>query len=366
MKKIAIVSFFYSANYGAVLQALALQQNVNKLGYQSEYLSFDMWKHQFVLYDIIRLIYNIVRGFLGFRRRKSRCFMYADKYLTYSSSLKLSKHLDELEMKYDGFLVGSDQVWNPDFYEESNGFYLLNFVSSKPKISYATSFGVNELPENLIEKYKESISSFKHLSSREISGCRIISEMGMSCQNVLDPTLLLNGEEWRKYFVNAPYPFNYVLCYIMPGDDVMDSFIKEVACNIGSNFRIIIVGDREYKRMSFRYKNICDAGPSEFLNLIYNASCVVTNSFHGTCFSINFNKPFYTILNTVNKRNSRITDLLYSLKLSEQIIYADDRKNNNLPESIPELNYSEINSQLGLFRKQSFNYLQNSLFSMFN
>ncbi|MCM0323220.1 polysaccharide pyruvyl transferase family protein [Bacteroides fragilis] len=367
MRKIAILSFFRSANYGAVLQALALQVNVNKLGYQSEYLSFEMWEHKFVFRDIFRFAYNnFVRSWLGFKRRKAKCFKFVDEYLFYSEPLKLSYQIEELEMKYDGFLVGSDQVWNPYFYNESNGFYLLDFIYSKPKMSYATSFAVNELPKSLTQRYKKSLSSFKFLSSRESSGCSIISKLGMSSQNVLDPTLLLNGEEWKKYFVNAPYSFHYVLCYIMPGDNAIDSLIKEVACAIGSSFQIIIIGDREHKRISLKYKYICDVGPSEFLNLMYNAACVVTNSFHGTCFSVNFNKPFYTILNSTNKRNSRVTDLLYSLDLSTQIIYTDIEKQSKIPKCIPELNYRKVNGQLNLLRKQSLEYLQDSLSLMFD
>lgn len=362
MKKAGIVSFYSRENYGAILQAVALQNKINEFDIDSKYINYNPKLPLTGVKKILNILYKSVRYFIGYRKRLQKTNEFRNKYLFQTEKVdrkNLSKTISDFEI----FIVGSDQVWNPKWIKPSDSFYLLKFIKNKPKFSYASSFGVTNLEDELTSIYKTELVEFKAISVREKTGEIILKNIGINSDIVLDPTLLLTKSEWLNFFDSKPiYKFKYILCYVMPGDNYANKYIEEYAKNMNNNsnekYKIIFIGDKEYKRFRKGYNLICDAGPSEFLNLVYNASFVITNSFHGTCFSINFEKQFVSILKANNPLNNRITDLLTSLEVSDVIQYINTPIK---PVSLDIVNYKDLNNRLNELRIKSLNYISNNI-----
>lgn len=317
--RVAITSFVKSENYGALLQSFALQNTLEKYGHSVVYLNYTRKTH-FTLFQYLKnILYRVIRLFFGYGVRKRRTAKFQKDFI----------HVENYkgENAYDIFISGSDQVWHPDLV---NDFFFLNFVTNTKKISYASSFGVSQINKNSVDFYRSSLEKFSYISVRESTGRTIINELGIKrCDVVIDPTLLLTKDEWSVYFKDLSCPkFKYILCYIMSGDRVMSKYIRELSNSLNRSFenryKVITIGDKEYLSILPEYNLECKAGPLEFVSYIKNADYVITSSFHGTCFSINFNKPFISVMRVGNKVNGRIEELLSLLSLEKCMHYSNE------------------------------------------
>lgn len=359
MKRIGIVSRIHGVNYGANLQAVALQTALAKFGAYAEYINVEINMPLKGFHKIKSKIYGTIRLFLGFRQRLENTFVFQNKYLNCSKPICDKEELDMLIGTYDVLLSGSDQVWNPRYLPLSKDFYLLPFHLEKPHYSYASSFGVNSISEKLQSKYYKYLKIFNTVSVREITGQRILSGIGISARVDIDPTLLLRENEWYNFFDKETIISDeYICCYVMNGaSDLNNYLIKQAEIlqkQMSNNPKIVVLGDKEFRGWYSKYTYIPTAGPSEFLNILYNSCFVLTSSFHGTCFSIVFKKSFYSILDEKNKFNSRIVDLLTLLKLNSRVIYIDQGyivKND-------VINYSQSYAILDKLRVSSLEYVK--------
>lgn len=227
-------------------------------------------------------------------------------------------------------------------------------------VSYASSFGVSKIENNSIaNRIKLGLSSIKTISVRESSGVNLVKELtGRTAQLVCDPTLLLNKSEWTMFMKPVSnMPQRYVLIYQLSESDA----IVKLATRIGKQEQIPVY--RICKR-AFKVKkdkgvvNILNAGPSEFLSLITNASFIITNSFHGTAFSINFDVPFYTVVSAKKKNNNRMESLLDYVGLGKRIV-KDDVDITNLPIVGYDVNATQL--KLKSFRLESEKFLEDAL-----
>ena len=340
--KIGIVSRIHGINYGANLQAIALQHALEKNNFLVEYINYKVDVPVVGLKLILSLAYKFIRIFLGYNKRKSRTIKFRNKYLSRTKTVKNYQELSEIETSFDILMSGSDQIWNPRYFWTSKGYYLLSFANNCNKISYGSSFGIKSLPKDVVDIYKTELSKFKKLSVREIDGKNILKQLGLNSTLVIDPTFLLTPKEWLEYFNPIPqYDFKYICCYVMPGASDLNKYIYTLAEHLCESshkkYKIIVIGEKEYYGLFSKNRlHINNAGPQDFLNILYNADYILTSSFHGTCFSIIFRKSFYSILDPQNQFNIRIEDLLSSIKLNERIIYSES----NLP-SLEPLNYSD-------------------------
>ena len=211
----------------------------------------------------------------------------------FTKNIKLTypiKNKDKLynELKnFDILLSGSDQIWNPRYYSTSEGLYLFENISEITKASYASSFGVISLDSKYQELIKQTLSNYDYLSCRENSGVKILNEIGLNSLRNIDPTFLLTIPQWKRFFTEEPIVRGkYICCYVMPGADKLNRFVIKVAEKILQETpgieRIVILGEKEYKGLFSRHIYYRTAGPSEFLNIIYNAERILTSSFHGT------------------------------------------------------------------------------------
>lgn len=360
--KVGIVSFFKSVNYGAVLQALALQKCLYKLGIDSLYIDNSL----FVIPEqctIFQKIYYCIRNYLGYGKRKKTTLSFIEKHIKSSFPVRNESDLLEIENQFEVFIAGSDQIWNPIFQKKYYNFFLLQFIQNKKKISFATSFGVWHLPSDIEELYRISLKDFSSISCREKTGVNIVETLGIKAEQVIDPTLLLSHYEWRHYMEKEPIvKEKYILYYSLPGHGEVNNYslrlVKWLLKYKFKGYKAIVIGDREYKLYSKPFYSIRSAGPQDFLNLVSFASYVVTNSFHGVCFSINFKKSFNCALDPNNGLSSRIIDLLNDFNLSDRICEVN--------QPIEEQNFTEINYKepMGILEKKreyAISYLKKHL-----
>ena len=356
--KLGIITYHRAVNYGAVLQAYALNRYINELCIPSEIIDYrcdyieDLYslskKHQ---HD--NSLKQLIRYLLEYKFKK-KCGARFQKFRKSELGLSdMSYNKDEIANTnsiYDLFLTGSDQVWN---YACTNydKAYFLDFVDdSCKKNSYAASFGFDEIPQEIKEEYSNLLGDFKNISVREDDGVRIVNELIFkNAVHTLDPTLLLTADEWASIIPKAPLKKNYILVYTF---GLTENIINQAkALSKLTGLRILRISNGIYKNNS-GIKYIRAVGPIEFLNLFKNASYIITNSYHGTLFSINFNKKFFLErLDEVNL-NTRVNSILTLLCLKDRLIPGCDS------DLLREINYEKVNEIIQQERIKSTNFLK--------
>lgn len=364
--KIGILTFHNSNNYGAVLQTTALYKKVKSINSDVEvidyicpnkvqtYKSLDIGKHK----SLVKNIY----AFLQFPVRKYKNNIFANEisqmYKISNNKYENNQDISKDYKKWDKVICGSDQIWNHDN-TKFDTTYLLDFIKEdNKKISYAASFGLSDIDDKYKAKYTELLNKIENLSVREVRGKEIVKELtNRDSQVVLDPTLLLNKEEWIEFAQSIPQNEKYVLIYTLGRNKEVDKQAEIISKKLGC--KVVKIATDALDFVS-KYKCVIP-NPQQYVDLINNAACVVTDSFHGTIFSVNLNVPFYTVLKSTNKRNSRITGILDIVGLSDRVIY--DRAKDI---EITSINYLEVNKKLDNERLKSINFLTNSLNNFIN
>lgn len=378
MKKIGIITICRCNNYGAELQAFALQRKLSLMGYDAEILDYLFYKHPkhkkesfsmpaYKGYPFKRKMAELLFPWMEcFKSMKHRAAIakreaafevfhkantrFSQQYRSYSALYSNPPH-------YDAYCVGSDQVWNPWSYTSLNPYFLTFASKDAVKFSYASSFGVSEIPVIAKEYFKEGLNNLQSISVREKTGVSIVNSLiGQDAQTVADPTLLLNAKEWDEVLNECKVPEGkYILIYELK----KVPYIAQSALNLAKQkgLKIVRICKAAFRQdpMDKPIINIMDAGPAEFLGLFKNAEIVMTNSFHGTVFSILFNKNFYTIVNKSANNNSRQLDLLSTLGI-DRIKYTDE----DFVESKP-LDWGVINKRVSDFRRKSVDYLEKAI-----
>ncbi len=350
MKKINTLTFHNAINYGAVLQAYALVKKIRDLGYDNVFL-----------YDYRNS--HIAESYKYFKKTKSlksRAGQFAALPLKYIKHHKFNKFirnyipLTKDVSQGDMFIVGSDQVWNYRASDFDKTFFL-DFVNNKTnKYSYAASFGFGKIPENLEEEYKTLLEQFEMISVREKTGQAIIERLlNKKVPLVVDPVMLLDKMHWGE--MAEKRSDSYILLYLMARTKTVVEFAKKLSSKTG--LKVYFINDYEIsKDTDFVIKRA--VGPMEWLNLFHNASYVVTNSFHGTAFSIVLNKDFFVeLLPDAFDVNSRLTDVLETFHLTDRIITNYDENKNQ------DINHEQVNEILCEQRKISEEYLNHILSS---
>lgn len=375
MKKVGLMTCFLD-NYGACLQAYALSTTIDSLGYDCEILQYIEPEGYFepsvsnylkntCIYNKLRSISPSYKNAYLCEKIKRKSFdRFRKKYLNISE--KKYHCFDELKSAnkdYDMFVCGSDQIWNPTFYGGNNKAYFLSFAEKgKKKISYAPSIGLDKIPDQYAKDFSDLVRYLDNISVRESNAVDIVKELsGCDAKHVLDPTLLLNGEQWseivgEKRIVKNPYIF----CYLFGNHDEYDVAIEHLR-EISGGLEVVIVPFCE-RHLKNPYTKIYDAGPLEFLNLIKNAQYVITDSFHATVFSILFSRPFFTLPrfkeNQKNSMNSRIYSLLDAVGAQDRLI---DYSQVNSFRADGDIDYVAVHSNLTSMRKSSLEYLKGAL-----
>lgn len=359
--KVGIITFHRALNYGALLQAFALRYSLSKLGAEAQILDYrnpimeDMYSYppfsqRKNLRDKVKFL---IQGKSELKRR-TKFEYYRNKYLNLSNELHTEEDMKLVSDKYDKFITGSDQVWNYGAHNFDKN-YFLEFVNERTKkYSYAASFGISSLPKEYIAEYKGVLSDFAMCSVREKQGLEILSALGIEHRRIdLDPTMLLTKGDWLSQF-NIPVnpKQKYIFAYYFELTDTLRSYIEQLAKK--TDCTVVFVGNPLKAPFCCKCKALKTADPIDFVNAIANAEYVVTNSFHGTAFSIIFNKKFYVeLLKTDAKVNSRIENILHVFSLEKRIIdthYKED-----------DVDWNLVNSRMSEMRKESLDYLKEIL-----
>ncbi|MFN9645258.1 MAG: polysaccharide pyruvyl transferase family protein [Cyanobacteriota bacterium] len=390
---VGIITFSNVINYGAVLQAYALQRKIRELGHEPTLINY----HKQFPGRRVNLYNAIDEGLL--RLRSGDFQDLARKYNNYKGKLfssglpkqaasdvkasnvevkpsvveekfreflslipTTSESYDRTSIfssppKFDAYVTGSDQVWN---YRRSNDLdaFLLRFAPEAGiKIAYAASFGVDSIPFFLRGSYKSGLKRFQHISVREDSGVQLVKSIaGRSAQHVVDPTLLLEANHWSNLMRDTGTPPRYILVYSLTISKNLIDNARLIAQRLGAE--IVWLGAFYSETTPPDITIIPPTGPREFLSLIHHALYVLTDSFHGTAFSLTFNIPFLYIGDRYNKQISRARSLLKILGLDDRL--QDDMPLSNELISKP-LDYSSVNRELAERRRSSLYFLQNAL-----
>lgn len=368
-KKIGIINFQYSDhNYGAVLQAAALEHIIENLGYSAEHINY-------IPYNKKSILYKIKSGFIGYliklllRKNKPSKYIknknvfecFRKKWITRTKETYLNNtDLDKLRSSYSAIIVGSDQVWRPKMYSHLNEYYVyfLEFADTTTlKISYAASFGVDNWEikdENYTKKIKNSISKFSAISTREDSGIDICKNtFSVKSQHVLDPTLLVDKDFFNKIIENENITSNSKTGIVYYKLDITNSFKDEIK-------KLGFIENKNIENIYFKYGLLNNSYLSvyEWLYKIKNSHLVITDSFHCVCLSIVFNVNFICIKNK-KRGESRLISLLSSLGLNDRLVDED-----NLVLSIQDLkdiNYQDINNNLNSMKGNSLKFIHDAL-----
>ena len=348
MKKIGIITLYGNSNYGNRLQNLAVQTILEKRGFRTDTIAFANSRLKRWIYSVKMLVKAMVSGNLR-AKRTYRFQKFNRKYIRmrylYQDSWRIPS---SLVSQYQYFVTGSDQVWNVCMNSVGSNadLFFLNFCEDAKKVCISPSIGVSTIPEEFEERVREMLRGFRYLSCREKQGVEEINRItGRSCEWLIDPTLYISGEEWRKILSlkqgeRSPYVFAF---FIDGMSDELRKTVEEYASSGG--YTIVNPSDPQSPFSS--------AGPIEFLELISNAHMVFTDSFHVTTFSVNFHVPFYVFnRNMVQNMSSRIESICEILGLSDR--YVDQHKPFEIRESY---RFDTADERLSAQRKKFSEYL---------
>lgn len=371
MRTVGIITIHKINNYGSVFQAYALQKVCEDLGFQTEIIDYN-FPNEFHAANKyveprssqpnepkwIKLLYA-----LDLMKQHKGISNFVSQYEHLSCNQYNSpSELEDRTPHYDIYITGSDQLWNPRHCNGDPAFMLHFAPDESVKISYAASIGTNTIPERLRPQYKALLSRYASISVRENSGVEVIKRIvNKDATVVLDPTLLLNRSQWnqiadsRRQFKNK-----YILCYFLnytfnafPYVDHLAEYVQKQ-----TGYEIVRVARPPHRLRIPHTHYYVGASPEEFLALVRDAEIVLTTSFHGTAFAVNYGKPVFTVVQDRNASDSRQISLMHNLGLDDQILSVADP----MPE-MSKFSYDVRAEQerLEMLRHQSIDYLKNAL-----
>ncbi|MBO4417830.1 MAG: polysaccharide pyruvyl transferase family protein [Bacteroidales bacterium] len=373
MKKVALVSVHNDPNFGSALQAYALAYAIQREGYECEYLNYTLGPAPNSIKSRIKKAAKSVlykSGILSepktensfwrtpeFKVQRELFKTFHDKRIPFSSKVYGPNTIKEANKDYDCFIVGSDQTWSPYVTKSKHTINFLDFVEpGRIKASYAPSLGTCHLEAEYIELLKEKLSGFNYLSCREKHNADLLSErFGRKVEHVLDPTLLLSREEWLMIAEPVDMPEHYILCYILGAKQCISDFAERIGKE--QSLPVYYIGSRPEYLLKENALN--DITPGQFITLISQADYVVTDSFHGSLFSINFQRQFYAFtkreITDGTNDNDRIRDFLTVLDISERL-----KEDYDYRQDLP-IDYAMYDDRLKELSLSSMSYLSKLL-----
>ncbi|HAG10960.1 MAG TPA: polysaccharide pyruvyl transferase family protein [Desulfotomaculum sp.] len=373
--KVGLISYHFLNNYGTMLQAYALQRKICELGFEAEYIDYRFQELRPSLFNVLLMrikrfgiyiyqykYYSVKAAYLSKLSIRKEYFkdFYTKHIRTSPSQYATIRELELQQPEYDIYIVGSDQVWNPNLSCARPAYYLSFVKDNKKKASYAPSVGVVSLTSDQEQKMAGYIRNFNYLSCREISGAKLLENIsGRNISHVLDPTFLLDKTIWEEIAIRPRITEPYILCYFLGDTKQPREFALQLENKTGIKAYYIPCSPLDMSKKTAIY----DVGPAEFLGLIQNASYVCTDSFHGNVFSIIFERQFYSFCKRADTEltsdNSRIKELLKYTGLENRLITIGQR----FPDEKNKIDYQLVESYLGPMKERSESYLLGILHS---
>ena len=374
--KIGLITFSRAKNYGGILQAYALYSYLQELGHDVFFIDYIMERSNIYQPKIYvdyatqkskiwgkNTITRAIWQQLFFKKIKADYLRFSDfieKECNFSHKYFSFEELQKEPPHADLYIVGSDQVWNSEYAPKKElelPFYL-PFVQGN-KISYASSFGGEDIPEKHKQKVKKMLQLFSSLSVREESGKKILKELGLNSTVVLDPTMLFTREFWtlktdESRLMDEPY----MLLYQVRFDADIYRTAKAFARNLG--YKMIIITANRTDRRKYSQEVLISPKVERWLSAIKNAQFVYTDSFHATVFSLLFHTRF--VVNSGSRKNmaSRITTLL-SLAGLENLEMKDFNIDDGLCKIKEDIDWSKVDERIRVSREFSETWLRNAI-----
>lgn len=372
--KIGIITIQKSPNYGGSLQSFALFQFLKNKGYECEVIDLlrpiNPGYIESSKYSSLRPaqvgIKQRIKNFLGFKKPNVQA-KYSDEFNakmdTFNKRINFTVPYKSVDLlysncsEYDIYLTGSDQVWNPTMQFSIEPYFLTFAPNGARKISYGSSLGITNLRENEKVLFAKWLSDYENISVREQTAVEVLrSFVNKKINRVLDPTFLLNKEEWLS-ICKPPKKKGYLLFFSLTFHEDFINYGLELSRQSGLE---LIYLCRKQPDTNKEYKIVRDASPEEFLGYIKNAECVITDSFHATVFSIQLGTSnFFSYIPKTAKRGSRITDVLSLLGIENHVL--DDYSATWEDLSNRKLKHDDISIRVNEEAEKSRNYLLESI-----
>lgn len=367
--KIGILTFHCAHNYGAMLQAYALQTALANRGYDAEVVDYRLPK----LYDYLEK-FSLIGYYNHYRRKKqnpiisllkviknyrknqkksvqwNRFEFFLDKYIRKSS--RIYEEQDIQKNEYDVIICGSDQIWNPELTGGiCEAYFGKGFKTTVKKIAYAGSNGSDCIAESDWQIFKPLFQNFNYLSVREQGLSAFLKLNGVPNEVVLDPVFLLEKKNWESISVNSPFD-DYVFTYSFWEPD----YFFDVALSLSKKMRkkLIVFSYSKNDCLPNDVVQIIDGGPLELLGYIKKASFVVSNSFHGIALSIIMEKQFVCV--PPRKHRERIDSIMSIAGIADFIV----ERSSDI-STLNSINYEMVNQKVDCARKKSIAFIQKSL-----
>lgn len=356
--KVGIVTITELDNFGNRLQNYALQRVLQELGHRVETIPnlITYAKRKNPLNKAFRKIYGIIkwmilknRDMLSDLEKQERFEIFDSEHFSFSSKYSTIDYISEdLDNDFEVFVAGSDQIWNSNFTFNFE-FNFLRFAQPYKRVSYAASFGTDHVRTEYVDLFSQYLSEMAYISVREIAGKRIVENLtNKTATVVLDPTMLLDVSQWSEmerkpgWSVEKDYILTYYLGDTRDRKTIFDQIYNEI-----ENYRSYQVIDVFNPNLPEQYATT----PDEFLWLIHHAALVVTDSFHGTVFSILFGTPFCSAarIDCGVSMQSRFNSLFELLGIERENLVTDVKKQ------------ASVYSKLEEYRKISMAYLEDAL-----
>lgn len=360
---VKVITRHAPSNYGSLLQSIATIKTIERLGHACQIIDY-IRNDERGLKAITTPLSNKKEWSGNILKRIAYILLrYPEEHIAErkfermrSKYLKLTErctNITELSnLTADVFMTGSDQVWGPTLNGKYDEAYFLSFVRNTKKTAYAASFGRTEFTLSTISQYKKMLSKYDDIAVREDSAVELLDNMHIRCVGqVLDPTLLLTGDEWRAFIKNDHIiQGKYVLVYQLHNNPVLSDYAVRFAEHVGLPLYRVSPTFHQFKRGGhFLYLPEL----SDFLSYIKDCTYFITDSFHGTAFALNFNKQFIEILPN-NKTGSRNQSILRLTGLEDRII--NDYNDFSICNRV--IDYDRVNSILENERMKSIDILK--------
>lgn len=375
MKKVGIITYHHYYNYGSALQAYALQKAIEGIdkSYKAEIIDYraqDDYQRSRIQMLMLRLRrlptyikeWNRVKTLQKYGhvlKLKEPAFdkFFDSQFVTNGKAFHSFSDLNKESLCYDIMVTGSDQTWSPQI-----GFKPAMFLEFGPsnalRIAYAPSIGVSKLSKDQKDYLNLHLQSFESISCRERLGTELLNECvkGKEIVNVLDPTLLLTKDDWNNIAIKPKIEGDYILCYFIGHKEYYRRIAEQLSEDLHLPLYYIPASWQELGKNNIL---ISEAGPREFLGLIRNARLVLTDSFHGTAFSINYRKSFYSFTKIEGGKgasdNSRLYDILSKFHLEDRLY----DKAGHIQFS--DIDYTVANEHINAERELSLSFLKQAL-----
>ena len=362
---IYITTYHDSINYGAALQSYALQNYLKNIGYESKLIkikkSVKPWKKRFKLIKtnasgFIKLIITDVFRFINRKEIEKGEKNFQEFFAKYHNTTNEYNSFEELKLNppvSDMYISGSDQVFNP--LAKKPWFFLEFGGENVRRISYAASVGIDTVPEDKKDLFKNGLKNFDVISVRESESKELVEKYyGKKVSVNVDPTLLIRQKEWdaiKNDSYCAGIKKSYALVYAFYTPKWLSKKLREIHKNTGLD--IVVLSYNGFVKI-YHNKIIMNAGPAEFLKLVSEADMIISSSYHGCIFSMIYEKPFYAVVNTNAK--TRISSLLSLFDLKKRVLSEDTRIDMDI-----DIDYNNIKNKIERERERTKEYLTKAI-----